>query len=151
MKRYNYYELVKEIENAACQHPAVDAFYRDRYKLNDNNTVYPAFVATTDSISVGETVTNYSMTFLYVDRLTDTMSNELAVQSTGVDVVTEVVNVLREYLDINISDDLTVTPIGGQYADNLAGASSNSISINAASNIGRCNWYEFKERCDERP
>lgn len=147
MKRYNYYELIKEVENIVSQHPFVTAVYLDRDILDHDNTCYPAVAVTTDNINVGESETTVSLNMLYVERLTSTESNALASQSKAIDVLTEIINVLRECLDMNTSDDLSIIPLKNQYADNLAGAYVNGLSISIQSNTSRCSWYEPKPRC----
>lgn len=148
MKRYNYYELIKEIENVALQHPLVNSFYTDRYTVNDGDVYYPAFIVTNDSISVGESTTIYNMNFLYVDRLSESESNLVQIQSVGVDIISEIANVIRECLDMNISTDMNLNVFRNQFADNVAGAVMNSVPITLASNTGRCDWFNFKQRCN---
>lgn len=147
MKKYNYNEMVQEIGHAARQHPDIESFYTDRYTINDGDVCYPALVLTTNSVSVGEQVSNYSFNLLYADRLTEDRSNRTQIQSRGIDAITEVVNVLRTKLDMDVDAAFTVTPFTGQFADNVAGVVANGLDITTASNIGACTWFKFDPRC----
>lgn len=151
MRALNYYELIKEIEWVARQHPLIEGVYRQRYGIDENDTCYPSLTITTDNIVVGESETTVYLNLLYADRLTETQGNGLAVESVAIDVLTEIVNVLRESTDfISTDDDLNIVLLSNRYADNVAGAYVNSLAVKFRSNLSRCDWMDYKQRCDER-
>lgn len=116
-------EFIKVIEGVAASQPAVNMIVRDSVlRVNDNpNDRYGAFVWTQGQHS--ETLDNDFRTFrfslFYVDRLLHDNSNRTEIQSTGVEVLSNIIRVLAEDFDVR---EWNIDTFTQRFTDECAGA-----------------------------
>lgn len=148
MEHRNYYELLKLIKAVTCQHPLVNNFYYYRYDAEHENDIeYPAVILTVNSLNVGSNITTASFNFMYVDRETAEEDNIYQVQSLGITIITEIVNVIRRHYDLDITENLNFQFFRGQFADRAAGIYC-QVSILLPSDIGECSWFCPPNECE---
>ena len=116
-------ETIQAVEGVAMSQPAVNMIVRDSI-LNLNfapNNKFGAFVWTQQQHA--ETVDNdlrtFRFVFFYVDRVTRDRANVPEIQSTGIEVLSNIIRVLGEELDIT---DWTYNTFTERIKDECAGA-----------------------------
>lgn len=99
-------EVIKAFEAVASQQPSVNMIVQnDIFRLNSKSDArYGVFGWTQGqhSSSADSSMFTYSFTFFYVDRLKNDFSNQIEVQSVGVQTLD---NILRELDDMGIYVD----------------------------------------------
>lgn len=108
----SFLEIINIIKEASLSMPNVHTFRRDFLELNREDTEYSAVVlqdrdSVIDRLNEQNWIT-YSFHFGYVDRLTDDGGNRDAVISTGIIVLTSIINSIRNSfgseLDVIVED-----------------------------------------------
>ena len=128
------YDLVKEMEDIAASMPAINMIVEHNVrKLNEYGAVrYGVFAWQQKVHNVREDMTEYNFTLFYVDRLkqdaTKETSNELEIQSVGMDTLKNVLKLLGEE-GVEVID-YTLTPFAQKFMDDCAGAWAD-VTINA--------------------
>lgn len=93
-------QVIRYIEYYAAGQPAVNTIVRnDLYRLNGMPSVkYGVFawMQNQHSTEADSDLMRYNFTFFYADRLTENRSNEMEVQSVGMQVLENVLRWLRE-------------------------------------------------------
>lgn len=134
-------QVIRVIEQVAQSQPAVNTIIEnDIYKLNALPSVKYgvfAFLQGQHSAAVEDDTVTYSFTLFYVDRLTADKGNQINVQSTGVQVLN---NIIRALSERNIWADgvYTFQPFNQRFADECAG-----VYVNVSFNV------EFDGICAE--
>ncbi|MCD8041526.1 MAG: hypothetical protein LUH10_00525 [Tannerellaceae bacterium] len=147
--RKNYLELVKLISNICLAHPLVnDVHYGIYHSSQCENIEYGAIILTPGSMDTTVNTIEYNFNLMYVDRLKADESNELEVQSNGIDVIRGIISVIAEHhsMLLDYEDTVNVNVFSRQFADNVAGAVA-PIRIKAPSNLGECAWYTYHDEC----
>lgn len=117
-------ELIKTIEVAASHQPSINMIVEnDVFRLNNKaNAKYGvfAFVQGEHSTSVESNVINYAFTFVYVDRLRHNKSNQIEIQSVGIQTLD---NIIRQLDDLGIyaETDYTFNVFNQRFMDECAG------------------------------
>lgn len=116
-------EVIRLMEAVAANQPAINLIVQENvYKLNDRpDCKYGAFVWTqgTHTAGVNADVVRYSFTLFYVDRLNADRSNNVEIQSVGVEVLG---NILRTLAEEMVVSDWRITPFSSQrFADECSG------------------------------
>lgn len=119
----NLMQVIRAIEASALAQPGVGMVVRnDIFRLNAcPDARYAAFGWTqgTHSAVSGNDLIGWRFTFFYVDRLTEDRRNEVEVQSTGIEVLR---NVLRQLSEQGITaDSWTFDTFNQRFADECAG------------------------------
>lgn len=114
-----YIELLELIESAAKKEPVIGTLIRsDIYQLNTIPAIeYKAFATTVKDIRQDEYYREYTMYFYYVDRVD---SNTEQIQSSALEVLTNIINRLRD--DVEIMDDIQFNLFTQAFTDLTAGA-----------------------------
>ena len=90
-------ELIRTIEVIASKQPSVKMIVEnDIFRLNNKaDALYGvfAFVQGQHSTSIDSNVINYTFTFFYVDRLKNDRTNQIEVQSVGVQTLDNIISV----------------------------------------------------------
>lgn len=121
-------DLIKTIESIAAQQPSIKMIVEnDVFRLNSiSDAVYGvfAFVQQQHSTAVNSSLISYAFTLFYVDRLTDDKSNQIEVQSLGVQTLD---NIIRELDDLGISAEngYTFQVFNQRFLDECAGVFCN--------------------------
>ena len=119
------YEVIKAIEAVAAKQPGVKTIVRnDIYRLNampDVKYGVFAWLQEEHTFSVDSGLQGFAFTLFYADRLTNGGANEVDVQSTGVEVLQ---NVIRELADAGIvgAGDVAIRTFNERFSDACAGA-----------------------------
>ena len=125
----NLEQIIRAIESAAGAQPVVATIVRnDIFRLNavpDVTYGVFAWLQGEHRSAVDDPVISWSFTFFYADRLTADRSNEIAVQSTGIDALE---NVLRTLADAGIvASDYSFRTFNERFSDECAGAFCNVV------------------------
>lgn len=120
-------EVIKAIEAVASNQPAIGMIVEnDVFRLNTlKSAKYGvfAFVQGQHSADVQSDLITFNFNFFYVDRLTDGDANQLEIQSTGVEVLSNIINTL--YNDGMEITSYNFTPFNQRFTDECAGVYTN--------------------------
>lgn len=122
------FEVIRAAEAAAARQPSVNMVVRnDIFRLNTIQDAKYGVFAWTQGQHQGNldgSVIIYQFTFFYVDRLTSDKSNEVEVQSVGVETLT---NILRSLDDMGVylNGSYTLQPFNQRFLDECAGVFTN--------------------------
>lgn len=144
-----YYKFLQTIQIIANTHPLINEFGEgDVYEyMNSGSHKYPCLFLTLTNITTDDDGTTYNFTLFYIDRLLDNNINKVNVQSTGVNVIKQVLNKMTESLYEVQINSLDFTPFTEKFADYCGGAFAN-VSINDALDImnDECDNIEFNAK-----
>ena len=132
-------EIVEQFQQIAeNQHNINYVGEGDIYTLNSlPNIDYGVFYITQQKHSQDENVTKYNLTLFYVDRLLNDGKNKLAVQSTGITLLTNIINIFLNSNDVEIEGDVQLTTYKEKFVDDCAGAFA-EITVITDNPIGMC-------------
>lgn len=139
-------EVTKLIEYIAANQPNVNTIVEsgDIFDLNKDNyeVKYSAFCATQRTHTFDEQFITFNFTLYYVDRLTADERNKIEVQSTAVEVLTNIYKTLRsinlEVIGSPIINDITAEDIvtfTEKFTAECAGAYMNISIITSYDNL----------------
>lgn len=119
----NLAQVIRAIENAAAQQPPVRSIVRnDIYRLNhrpDAEYGVFAWLQGEHTTSAESSLTEWNFTLFYVDRLTADKGNEIQIQSTGIEVLE---NILRKLYDLGVfSGEYSFQVFNERFTDECAG------------------------------
>lgn len=121
-------ELIKTIEVIASHQPSIKMVVEnDVFRLNKKSDARYgvfAFVQREHSSSIESNVISYSFTFFYVDRLKNDRSNQIEIQSVGIQTLD---NIIRRLDDIGVYAETTYTfqVFNQRFLDECAGVFCN--------------------------
>lgn len=126
-------ETIRTLEAVALQQQSVAMVIdNDIFKLNTiPNAKYAVFAYTQGEhlTSVSGDLATYRLTLFYVDRLLADKSNQTQIQSTGTQVLRNILTMMSE-LDFQV-DNMPIQPFTQQFVDECAGVYC-SVAIGAA-------------------
>lgn len=126
-------EVIKVVEMVASQQPSVNMIVQnDIFRLNSKSDArYGVFGWTQGqhSSSADSSMFTYSFTLFYVDRLRSDMSNQIEVQSVGIQTLDNILRQLDE-LGIFISSTYSFQTFNQRFFDDCAGVFCN-VSLQA--------------------
>lgn len=126
-------ETIRTLEAIALQQQSVAMVIdNDIFKLNTiPNAKYAVFAYTQGEhlTSVSGDLATYRLTLFYVDRLLADKSNQTQIQSTGTQVLRNILTMMSE-LDFQV-DNMPIQPFTQQFVDECAGVYC-SVAIGAA-------------------
>ena len=126
-------ETIRTLEAVALQQQSVAmVIHNDIFKLNTiPNAKYAVFAYTQGEhlTSVSGDLATYRLTLFYVDRLLADKSNQTEIQSTGTQVLRNILTMMSE-LDFQV-DNMPIQPFTQQFVDECAGVYC-AVSIGAA-------------------
>lgn len=117
------YKLIEIIKNISLKHPNVGSVNEgDIYTINSSPSVkYANVTITQNSHSQDSTYDHYGLTLFYTDRLVDDMeSNRLQIQSTGKQMLSNIINYICDEFDIEC-DNISFQPFTQRFTDECAG------------------------------
>ena len=130
-------QVIKAFEAIASNQPSVNMIVQnDIFRLNAcSNARYGVFGWTQGihSTCVDSNTISYQFTFFYVDRLTEDRSNQIEVQSVGIETLD---NIIRDMdaKGLHVDSNYTMQTFNQRFLDECAGVFCNvSISVPAAS------------------
>lgn len=121
-------ETILALEKVAAQQPAINQIVRnDVFRLNSlPDVLYGVFAWTQreHTMEPDSDTVNFAFTLFYVDRLTEDHSNEVDVQSMGVQVLT---NIIRGVEDAGVwpLSSYSFTSFNQRFTDECAGVYCN--------------------------
>lgn len=117
------YQAIKRMEEVAMQQPAVKSIVEnDVYRLNgmpDAKYGVFAFTQGRHTATADSSIRYFSFTLFFVDRLTESHDNEIAVQSTGHFVLDNICRTLASEWDMS---EWTIQTFTERFLDECAGA-----------------------------
>lgn len=142
-------EVIKAIEAVASNQPAIGMIVEnDVFRLNTlKSAKYGvfAFVQGQHSADVQSDLITFNFNFFYVDRLTDGDANQLEIQSTGVEVLSNIINTL--YNDGMEITSYNFTSFNQRFTDECAGVYTN-VSISVAKGSICAEEYSFNDNVE---
>lgn len=94
------YSIIEQLKSVAMQQPTINMIVEnDIYKLNGiPDAQYGVFAFTQDTHSVGEgnNFITYNFTLFYVDRLLADKSNQIEIQSVGIQTLSNILRVIDD-------------------------------------------------------
>ena len=121
-------EAIKVIEVVASQQPSINMIVEnDVFRLNakaDARYGVFAWLQGQHSTSIDSNTLSLQFTFFYVDRLTEDKSNQLEIQSVGIQTLD---NILRKLDDLGmwVSNNYTFQTFNQRFLDECAGVFTN--------------------------
>lgn len=116
------YDVIRTMERIASAQPTIKMIVEnDVYKLdNEPSAEYGvfAFRQTEHTTSVDSGIIYYGFELFYIDRLTNDMSNQIEIQSVGVQTLD---NIVRGLADTLIVSDYRFEPFYQKFADECSG------------------------------
>lgn len=92
------------------------------YELNHKPDIeYGVFYITQSNTQIFDNYVQYNLNLFYVDRLTDDFDNRLQVQSDGIRVIKNILNIYEDMGDDEISYPLNFTSFNERFCDECAG------------------------------
>lgn len=133
------YNIVEKLKNIAITKPNINYVGEgDIYDLNSlPNIDYGVFYITQSNHSQSQDTTTYNLTLYYIDRIFQDKSNTLNVQSTGIQVLTTIVNTFEYSTDVIVNYDMDYTTFTHKFSDLCAGVYCN-LSISVDNELGIC-------------
>lgn len=126
-------ELIRTIEVVASHQPSIHMVVEnDVFRLNnkaDARYGVFAFVQQQHTTSIESNVITYGFTFFYVDRLKNNRSNQIEIQSVGIQTLD---NIIRELDEMGIYSEMSYSfqVFNQRFLDECAGVFCNvSLSI----------------------
>lgn len=134
-------EIVKQFEHIASQQPNINYVNNgDIYELNNiPNLDYGVFYITQQKHSGDENNFKYNLTLFYVDRVANDGRNKLAIQSNGITLLTNVINIFLNNNDVELEGDVQLTTFKERFTDDCAGAFA-EITVIADNELGICGY-----------
>lgn len=144
----NYQETVDLIRKISLQHPFVNDFFYGRYNAMDCGDInYGAIILTPEPIQTTLDIVTFNFNLMYVDRLQSDESNEVEIQSVGIDVIRQILNVFSDSFPIfDYEDGVDINVFSRQFSDNTAGAIA-TVQLIIPSDNGECTWYCYEDEC----
>lgn len=139
-------EVIKTFEVVASQQPSVNMIVQnDIFRLNSmSDARYGVFGWTQGqhSTSTDSSMFTYSFTFIYVDRLKHDVSNQIEVQSVGIQTLDNILRKLDD-LGIYISSTYNFQTFNQRFVDECAGVFCNvSLQVPVSSMCSE-DFHEF--------
>ena len=142
-------ELIKTIEVVASKQPSIKMVVEnDVFRLNKKSDARYgvfAFVQGQHSTSISSSLISYTFTFFYVDRLKNDRSNQIEIQSVGIQTLDNIIRTLDE-MGVNSEQEYTFQVFNQRFLDECAGVFCNvtlSVPVNSL-----C-WEGFADFSDD--
>ena len=120
----NLNQVIKAIEKTAALQPPIASIVRnDVFRINASPAVrYGAFawLQGEHRTSADGNMMQWSFTFFYVDRLTEDKGNEISIQSTGIEVLENILRAL-EGLEVFVANEYSFQTFNQRFADECSG------------------------------
>ena len=141
-------QVIKLFEVVASQQPSVNMIVQnDIFRLNSKSDArYGVFGWTQGqhSTSADSSLFNYSFTFFYVDRLKHDLSNQIEVQSVGVQTLDNILRKLDE-MGVYVNSTYTFQTFNQRFFDECAGVFCNvSLQVPVSSMCSESFAYFLK-------
>ena len=121
-------QVIRVFEMVASQQPSVNMIVQnDIFRLNSKSDArYGVFGWTQGqhSTSADSSMFNYSFTFFYVDRLKNDVSNQIEVQSVGIQTIDNILRKLDD-LGVYVSSTYNFQTFNQRFFDECAGVFCN--------------------------
>lgn len=121
-------ETIRSIESVASQQPSVNMIVRnDIFRLNavpDARYGVFAWLQREHDASVESSLITFAFTFFYVDRLTENNSNQMEIQSVGIETLDNIIRTLDEK-GVFVETEYTFQVFNQRFADECAGVMTN--------------------------
>lgn len=130
-------DVIRTIEGVASRQPAINMIVQgDIFRLNANpKAKYGVFawVQQQHDTSADSSIINYSFTFFYVDRLKANKSNQVEIQSVGIETLDNIVRTLDE-LGLFAESTYSFQVFNQRFMDECAGVFCNvALSVPVSS------------------
>lgn len=134
-------EIVNEFKKIAQKQPNINYVGDgDIYTLDTlPNIDYGVFFITQSNHTRDENTANYTLTLFFVDRVTADGSNKLAIQSNGITLLSNIINLFLMKNDVEIDGDIRFTTFLQRFADDCSGVFC-EITITTDNGIGICGY-----------
>lgn len=134
------YTLINKLKDISLTIPNINsAFDGDIFLLNSKpNIDYGVFFITQSQHTVNENTKTFNLTLYFVDRVFEDDSNVLSVQSMGIEVLSNIINIFNyENDDVNIEYGINFNTFIHKFTDKCSGVYAN-IAIEVENNVNLC-------------
>lgn len=134
------YTLINKLKDISLTIPNINsAFDGDIFLLNSKpNIDYGVFFITQSQHTVNENTKTFNLTLYFVDRVFEDDSNVLSVQSMGIEVLSNIINIFNyENDDVNIEYGINFNTFIHKFTDKCSGVYAN-IAIEVENNNNLC-------------
>lgn len=139
----NVNQITDKIKEIALSLETVNSIFDGDVYTNWNSAEikYGSFNVGLQNVSNDGNLCTYTFVLYYGDRLTQDKSNVNSIYTDGVNSIQSVINVLN-YMQFDISGQITYTPFEQQFMDYLAGVYA-TVDIVTSSSLGFCNMDDY--------
>lgn len=119
-------ETVRIMEAVAMRQPAVNSIVQnDAFRLNTiPDAKYGVFAWVQGAHTIGEETQVFAFSLFYIDRLTADKSNEVEIQSVGIQTLGNIIAALQDF-GIFLEADWTAQVFNQRFHDECAGVFAN--------------------------
>lgn len=144
-----YADFIRTIERNALAIPNVKTFNYSNYALSENSDIEYAAVMLYPNDS-GQTIDSHDVTYnfrmVYADRLTQDKCNTIEVQSIGIQVLSELLNVMKQTDKSVRVAGYSISFFKEGFADLCAGVVFN-VSVSFKNDLDNCYFIEPQKLC----
>ena len=135
------FELINKLKDIAINKPNINFVGDgDVYVLNSLPDInYSVFFITQNDHSIYQDTITYNLNLFYIDRISDSEDNTLNIQSDGMLQLTNIINTLLFYEDVDVEGEITFVPFIQRFADNCSGVYCN-VRFTVDNNLGTCSY-----------
>lgn len=129
-------QVIKAFEISASQQPAINMIVQnDIFRLNNKSGARYGVFGWTQGIHTGgvdSDLFTYQFTFFYVDRLTEDKSNQIEIQSVGIEALDNIIKDIDKR-GLYVDTSYTMQTFNQRFLDECAGVFCN-VSISTPAN-----------------
>lgn len=117
-------EIMNEFTSIALQDPNIHStILNDVYRMNQKTDLeYSVFVVAQMGHRQDSDNKYFGLRLFYIDRLLDDGSNEVAIQSRGIEILSNIIKTfLDTYYEVGLDGDITYTTWTQRFIDETAG------------------------------
>lgn len=141
-----YFDFLRDIQEISNSHILVNEYGEgDIYEyLNSGEHKYPCVFLTVTNLTTSISGTQINFTLFYTDRLVEDNSNKKSIQSTGINVIKQVLSKFEQEHPTFAIDSVNYQPFTEKFADMCAGVFCNVVLENPTDNI-----ESYDNECEE--
>ena len=141
-----YFDFLRDIQEISNSHVLVNEYGEgDIYEyLNSGEHKYPCVFLTVTNLTTSISGTQINFTLFYTDRLVEDNSNKKSIQSTGINVIKQVLSKFEQEHPTFAIDSVNYQPFTEKFADMCAGVFCNVVLENPTDNI-----ESYDNECEE--
>ena len=132
-----YFDFLRDIQEISNSHILVNEYGEgDIYEfLNNGEHKYPCVFLTVTNLTTSISGTQINFTLFYTDRLVEDSSNKKSIQSTGINVIKQLLSKFEQEHPTFDIDSVNYQPFTEKFADMCAGVFCNVVLENPTESV----------------